>query len=350
MSLRLSLGALVHDVPRFLWTMRPGERAAGVGHWVEMRNRRERLESAPDGLGMRCRWQWTSDLHLARAYPPMARRLMARALHDWPVRCADAPPVAHAEPAVSFMIGHRGLERLPHLLLTLRSIAAQDDVSFECVVVEQSATPQVAAELPGWVRYLHTPVPEGRRYSRSAAFNAGARMARGRLLVFHDNDMLVPSRYGSELAARHAEGYEVVNLKRFVFYLSAEHSTRVLTDGPPFTGCAPEAVVQNLEAGGSLAVDRAAFDEIGGFDESFEGWGGEDTELWDRALTRRCWEYGYLPIVHLWHAAQAEKGRGGNGRYDELVHVAATERIARLISARDAVSSAQQLHGAGGIA
>ena len=64
-------------------------------------------------------------------------------------------------------------------------------------------------------------------YSRSWAFNVGAETARGHLLIFHDNDMLVPQDYGREIADRHKEGYEVINLKRFIFYLSRQHSDRL---------------------------------------------------------------------------------------------------------------------------
>ncbi len=65
--------------------------------------------------------------------------------------------------------------------------------------------------------------------------------------------------------------------------------------------------MQNAEAGGSIALSRDAFHAIGGYDESFVGWGGEDNEFWERAQTRRVWPYGYLPFVHLWHAPQPEK-------------------------------------------
>lgn len=55
---------------------------------------------------------------------------------------------------------------------------------------------------------------------------------------------------------------------------------------------------------------------IGGFDEEFIGWGGEDNEFWDRCLTRKTWEWTYLPIVHVWHEPQqgkrAVKGLGAN--------------------------------------
>jgi hypothetical protein len=70
--------------------------------------------------------------------------------------------------------------------------------------------------------------------------------------------------------------------------------------------------VQNLEAGGSLAITSAAFAAIGGMDEEFVGWGGEDNEFWDRCLTRPTWTWGYEPIVHLWHPSQPLKGQADN--------------------------------------
>ena len=48
-------------------------------------------------------------------------------------------------------------------------------------------------------------------------------------------------------------------------------------------------------------------------DEEFIGWGGEDQEFWSRCLTRKVWEYGSLPIIHLWHEPQPGK-RATNGQ------------------------------------
>jgi GT2 family glycosyltransferase len=59
--------------------------------------------------------------------------------------------------------------------------------------------------------------------------------------------------------------------------------------------------------GGTIAVRRQTFDEIGGFDEEFVGWGGEDNEFFDRCLSRRFWRHAHLPFVHLWHAEQPRK-------------------------------------------
>lgn len=335
-SLRQQVGVLLLDLPGFLWIIRhSGKRKDGRSRWISICNRNERLVVGRDGLGARCDWQWTSCLYAPRVFPRLGRLLMKKSLADWPVVLDGEPARRRDRVEVSFIIGHRGLARLPHLLFTLQSIAAQQGVEYECVVVEQAAAQEIKEFLPAWVRYLHTPLPDrGLPYCRSWAFNAGARRARGRLLVLHDNDMLVPHDYGRQLWERYREGYDVVNVKRFIFYLSEQHTSRLISRRKVLVDEPPERIVQNLEAGGSVAVGRDAYFAIGGYDEAFIGWGGEDNEFWERARTLAVWPYGYLPIVHLWHTPQAgKKSRQDNANlslYEERRKVAPEERIARL--------------------
>ncbi|HYM60954.1 MAG TPA: galactosyltransferase-related protein [Thermoanaerobaculia bacterium] len=332
-SLRNRAGALLYDWPRFSRHCKSGRRTAGGrGGWVAIRNRRERIEWSGDGEGARCDWVWTSDLHIANVFPSTGRRLLGVTLADWPIRFADAP-LNHGEDVdVSFLIGHRGKARLPHLQATLRSIAAQEGVSIECIVVEQSDTQEVE-QLPPWVRYQRTPLPRpDLPYCRSWALNVGARLAKGRLIVLHDNDMLVPAAYASELVRRFRGGAEIIDLKRFTFYLSEADSNEAFRQ-PALATPRSMTVVQNLQ-GASIAAGRDAFFAIGGFDESFIGWGGEDNDFWDRARTRSVFDFGYLPFVHLWHASQPEKAEGSKApavmRYSELAPIDPQTRIARL--------------------
>jgi glycosyltransferase involved in cell wall biosynthesis len=308
-SVRKRAGALIHDLPRYLWGMRArGPIPVTRAPWLSIRNRGERLITGPERKGVLCQWQWTSDLHITRVFPSLGLRLMRRALRDWPITTTPHSITGGSPPDVSFIIGHKGVDRLPLLLTTLASIADQRDCSVECVVVEQSISPEIQRFLPLWVKYVHTPLPDPTMpYCRAWALNVGARAARGRLLVLHDNDMLVPHGYGAELTTTGNSGYEVINLKRFIFYLSRDHSEGVVNGTLSLGARPPENVMQNAEAGGTLAITRAAYFEIGAFDESFIGWGGEDTEFWERAQTRRVWYHGYLPFIHLWHAPQAGK-------------------------------------------
>jgi hypothetical protein len=263
-----------------------------------------------------CGWRWTSQLHAPQVFPVLGRLLLRAALRDCPIRLLNprTSPASTEYPDITFLIGHRGRDRLPHLQWTLRSIAGQIGVSIECIVVEQDSEQAARDHLPGWVRYVHTPPPyEGMPYCRAWAFNVGARQARSPLLVLHDNDMLVPETYAAELVRMHRRGYEISNLKRLIFYLSGEHTRELFTGHTSFASRPPDSIVQNLEAGGSLAVDRDVYLALGGMDEAFVGWGGEDNEFWERALTGRVWAFGYLPVIHLWHPPQAGK-RAVDGR------------------------------------
>jgi hypothetical protein len=331
-SLRHRAGALIYD-----WI--PFERNLRAGKWILLHNRAETITS--DGRGVQCHWQFTSDLHIANVFPSTSARILKAALRDWPIALEDAPPsMSGEEPEITFIIGHRGLTRLPHLLQTLRSIAAQRDASIECIVVEQSSTREIESALPNWVRYLHTPTPSPDfDYSRSWTFNAGAEIARGRILVLHDNDMLVPQHYAREILGRANEGWSFIDLKRFVFYLHRNDTQRVFDTGALSTDV-HTTVVQNLH-GGSVIAARDAYFDIGGFDESFIGWGGEDNDFRERADAHGgVYPFGYLPLVHLFHEPQAGKIQGNAApavqRYHELAKIPAEERIARLRALRGA--------------
>lgn len=327
-SLRQKAGALLLDAPRLLWTLH------GTGRWMRYGNRRDRLRFDPDGRGVACDWEFTRTLHLCDVFPAFGRKLLDAALRDCPIRLAEAPELAATDgpaPDVSFIVGHRGLERLPQLLWVLKSIAGQQGIRTECIVVEQDAAPQIRRHLPDWVRYVHDPIGDPETpYSRSRAFNAGAALARGRVLILHDNDLLVPERYAEHAWKLIEAGFEVVNLKRFIFY----RSEGIPAGQSPLAGNV-DFVLENATGGGSLAVARDVFEALGRMDESFEGWGGEDVEFWQRARTRRVWNYGFLPLVHLGHPAQPgktpEKKTPGMARLKELSDIPPERRIETLL-------------------
>lgn len=306
----------------------------GRGRWTRFRNRNEKLTIDPASGGARCEWRYATDLHLCNISSFATRIFFTRVLRDWPVLLA-ANPVMTGKPRVSFVIGHRGERRLPLLQATLASIAAQREVAVECIVVEQSARPELAGRIPSWIRTIHTPIASDELpYNRSWAFNVGANASTAPLLVLHDNDFLVPASYARELVRRHDEGWEVIDLKRAMIYLDQKSTEEIMDSGRVTPRAEVERVTQNLNAGGSLGVDRETYFEMGGFDEDFVGWGGEDNEFWERAETRRCWTFAYLPLIHLWHPRQPEKAAGqlseAQKRYYELSRVPPHQRIAML--------------------
>lgn len=332
---RRGLGALVFDRPLLAWPLLAGGPARR--RWEEFRNRGERIVANPGGRGFDCEWRWTSDLNLARVYPRLGSRLLGAASAEWPLCLATVPasPVGPG-PDVSFIIGHRGEARVSLLRTTIASLLAQMGCRTEVIVVEQSPEPLLPDCLPADVRLVpQRPPHSGMPYSRSWAFNAGARKAKGRLLVFHDNDVLAPKGYASELLRLADEGFEAFRLQRFVFYLDEGATAAVVAGSGPgpldLRGLQPEFVRQNCQ-GHTIAITREAYFRIGGHDEAFLGWGGEDNEFYDRCRLIRFHPWGYLPFVHLWHAPQPGKSNpaGTLAHLEEVMAVPREERARRL--------------------
>src|SRR3954464_9821534 len=110
MPLRQFLGAILYDGFRFERHVR--------GRWELICNRNETITIDTSGRGVRCEWQWTSPVDYCRFVPGSGVRLLRAAFRDWPITLADAPASTQT-PQVTFLVGHRGMSRLPQLLLTL---------------------------------------------------------------------------------------------------------------------------------------------------------------------------------------------------------------------------------------
>lgn len=332
-TLRQRIGGLIFDAPLYLYYLNRKSVNGGPA-WLQIRNREQELETSEAPFGVKCKWKWTSDLYFPKIFPSFAGKLFSKALSSHRFKLT-ADKKAEDSPDVSFIIGHRGSARIDLLLKTIDSIAAQTDCTIECIVVEQDKTPIVRDRLPAWVTYVFTPVSQSTMaYSRSWAFNVGAHHANSQCLIFHDNDLLVPSCYANETLALFRRGFDFINLKRFIFYLSKEATDKVISNGKLEKTLRINTIMQNAEGGGSIGASKQAYYRIGGFDERFVGWGAEDNEFWERALTQNVWEYGYLPLIHLWHGAQAKKldieGSNTKALYNELSKQSPENRIAAL--------------------
>lgn len=324
---RRVLGAALLDAPRLLGQL------SSAGGWVGAKNRIESLIPDPAGPGYRCDFQWSSALHACRVFPWLGTLMLRRAFGQWPVRFVDNGVPASPEPELTFIIPFRGTERLPQLVAVVRSILAQERVRVECIVIEQSNRSQVCDRLPAAVRYIHLPHPDGDPgWRKSWAFNVAAGQARAPVLVCHDGDILAPAGYGQALIETLAYGFDSVHIQRFLFYLNAGDTERVLGGGR-LDACCPDEVRHNW-VGGTLAIRRDAYFAIGGFDERFVDWGGEDNEFFDRCMTLRHCRYGWVPFVHLWHRPQGNKAGSGREAALDLMRqrlaISALDRIAEL--------------------
>jgi hypothetical protein len=304
-------GVLLKDSGRYRRALTGNETTEnGDPLWLHLCNRNEVLKINPDGPGVECHWRWTSDLHACGVRSAYGVQLARRAFADWPIQFEDEP-LSQSKPDVSFIIAHEGDQRVDHVVWTVRSILAQRDVSVECLVVDQSTETAFGNRLPPAIRHLHRPRPcsiDGWR--KSWAFNQGAREAAGQILVFHDGDILCPNGYAMAIV-KQIKNHGAASIQRFLFNLN-ERDTRKLFETEHWPGgFQPERVRQNWE-GGTIAVRRDAFFDLGGYDEAFVGWGGEDNEFFDRCAAVKHLRFGFVPFVHLWHPAQSDKHVANN--------------------------------------
>lgn len=129
-----------------------------------------------------------------------------------------------------------------------------------------------ARELPGWtiVEGHHDDGP----FNRAAAINRAA-AGKWDVAVIVDADVIVDAAIVARAAGQALETGRMTLPFRTRWSLNQKGTEKIL-DGHQGTWRPWAAGRQTFNVSTCLAVPRALWDEIGGFDERFSGWGGED--------------------------------------------------------------------------
>jgi GT2 family glycosyltransferase len=210
---------------------------------------------------------------------------------------------------VSYIMTWRGGEdasRRDNLFAVLAWLARHPQ--FEPVLVEQDAVPRLDGGLPHpGCRYAfaYNPGP----FNKSWGLNVGYRISRGAWLAFADADIVLGAALDAAAAATDS-GHQVIKPYRRLVDLDAAESARVRGGEfdfvPDRDGARPnrEAIGEHIVlAGGVFLIARAAFAQLGGWDERFRGWGGEDDAMSYRIQRAHlpAIELDARPAVHLAH-------------------------------------------------
>lgn len=170
----------------------------------------------------------------------------------------------------------------------LRSLGAQTGAPpMQSIVVDNGSTDETkAVALRHGATYVYEAEP-----NRGRARNAGVAGATGDIIVFVDDDVVVPPFF----IAAHARAHDLAIRPHVV-------------SGPilnvPSPDVRPVPTILNASSAYfctcNVSVPRSVFDAVGGFDEAFDAYGWEDTELGTRlrkfGVRRRfAWE------AYLWH-------------------------------------------------
>jgi glycosyltransferase involved in cell wall biosynthesis len=203
------------------------------------------------------------------------------------------------QPALSVAVPTRG--RAAYLEVTLDSLRRQrSETDHEILVVDDGATdatPDVAERFG--VRLIR----HGERRSLNAARNRGLREARGDLIAFVDDDVLVPPGWVDavvEGAARHPEAEAFGGPIRARFEGHAPRGCG--REDPPITtlDLGDADVEAPMVWGANFAVRRSAVERIGEFDESLDR-GHGDEEEWLLRLREAGGRIVYLAEAGLDH-------------------------------------------------
>ena len=227
------------------------------------------------------------------------------------------------------------------LALTLAGLAGQDYPRglFEVVVVDDGSEPPLRR--PSSTRFDVKLVRQERRgFGLARARNAGARAAAHAILVFLDGDVIAEAGLLAAHARWHHAVCDALTLG-FCAYVSVAGinagavldrpgSLRELFAGRPFdppwwerhmarTGDLTSRHEDLFRAvtGHNLGISRAFFEAVGGFDESFARYGGEDTEFGYRVQMRG----GLLAPergAFAWHQGRWAEGRSDKARDQAL--------------------------------
>ncbi|WP_410769031.1 galactosyltransferase-related protein [Fontibacillus sp. BL9] len=155
-------------------------------------------------------------------------------------------------------------------------------------------------------------------FSRSRAINRAAGKARGRVFVIADNDIIYDPELIAQSLKRLDDDCWVIPFSQ-INRLSQTYSERLIRGGehPWPLQTKPETKPANASyfVGGMNVLLRESFEKVGGYDERFSGWGGED-EAFAYALDTLVGKHVRLDgeLIHFWHPFV---GPGGNPHYHD---------------------------------
>lgn len=220
---------------------------------------------------------------------------------------AGSPPVAVVLP---FRDTTASRSRLRNLLACVRALADQtlDRAQYRVVVVEADAEPRWAETVRPLVdAYVH--LPWSGHFTKAWAVNVGVVQASGAapLLCVLDGDVLVDRDFLRRNVARLGHRGRQAHLPfRDALCLDAGSTSlavrrRVLEGEAEVDAAELRGAVLRRPPGHCVWVRRELFDRVGGFDERFVGWGGEDLDLVFRLDVVGAVDRYDDPLLHLDH-------------------------------------------------
>jgi len=226
----------------------------------------------------------------------------------------------------SYLITFRddGAGRAANLRLVAEWVSRLD--SAQLIVVEQAARSALRqADLPPAAQHVlaHNTGP----FNKSWGLNVAARHAQADVLVVADADLIVPIKaLTSAIAACH-DGLNAVNPYATLVDVTPDATQSLRAGGLDRLESLPAHDVNRVAqgeqlcfCGGAYVIRRSAYEQLGGQDERFLGWGGEDDAMSIKVLSLldKTVTFADATAYHLHHARRGAD-IGDDERYRDNV-------------------------------
>jgi GT2 family glycosyltransferase len=179
---------------------------------------------------------------------------------------------------IAYIINHQALkqDRNKNLEIVIQHIKLNFPF-FELVVIEQS--PSLEFDYKNTDKVLK--FKNDGYFLRCHGFNIGYRNTDADVLVFADNDILLNPESLNEAIENVIKNKGSASPYNVVYDLK-EDDFKTVINFPLEFKCLNRVSRCGFYAGGVVILHREAFEKLGGWDERFIGWGGEDDQFYTK--------------------------------------------------------------------
>jgi glycosyltransferase involved in cell wall biosynthesis len=229
-----------------------------------------------------------------------AKRIREEKQHRHPVTAEN-----QVRPLVSVCLIHH--ERPDFLRQAIESLRKQDYSPFEVILADDgSMTPAALAFLDSLESEFHERgwrIVRGEHQHAGAARNNAARWSHGDYLLFMDDDNYACAEELSlAVAVAQKTNADILTFARNLWEGDHPPPLQAADDAAcslPLGACVSAGMFQNVFGDTNALIKRSVFEELGGFRE-IHGVGGQDWELWARAVLRG-FSLQVIPLPLFWY-------------------------------------------------
>lgn len=165
----------------------------------------------------------------------------------------------------------------------------------EIIVAEQGATKSTIDNIDQHVFIESTGI-----FRKSELINKAVIASHSEILILNDNDIILDIRAYEDML-KDLEEFQAVNPYSKVIDLPLDVTDRFIDTLDRIDYSRGTSRTSIVFAGGVIGIRRRDFCRIGGFDESFVGWGGEDDALTHKIYSLCTNKTLNYVSYHLWH-------------------------------------------------